>query len=145
MKVTRTFPPMLLATLLLSGCASTTIDFSEPARTKLSIRSRRYVFPTAIRLSQRTPAQVDKNGYRIELDIPDPANRGRLLTAYGKLYVYKVILSDVDRLARNFFRIPDEKIESLKRGAAITIEGLSADKSKRLYKAVIGLKKPEVY
>ena len=143
MKIARLYPVSILVALLLSGCASTTIDFTEPPETKLSIRRKNYVFPIAVRLPQRTPSLVDKTGYNIELDIPDSANPGTALTAYGKLYVYKVALSDVDRLARNFFRIPDEKIASLKSGAAVTIEGLSADRSKRLYKAVIGLKKPE--
>jgi hypothetical protein len=52
-------------------------------------------------------------------------------------------LSDVDVLARNFFRIPHDKITSLKQGAAVTIEGLSADGTKMLYRAVLGVCREE--
>jgi hypothetical protein len=48
-------------------------------------------------------------------------------------------LTDVDVLARNFFRIPPDKVASLRQGAAVTIEGLSADGTKKLYRTVLGV------
>lgn len=127
----------------LTGCASTTIDFAEPAGADLSIRGLSYKMPAAVRLRQRTPYYQAVGAYDFIINIPDRASPGGVLPAYGRVYVYQTPLSDVDRLARNFFRIPKEKIDALKEGAAVTIEGYSADGGKRLYRAVVGLRKPE--
>ena len=129
--------------LFMAGCASTTIDFADPPRSKIDIESKKYVFPVAVRLRQKTRLATAIGGYDIEIDLPDSTSQGEVLESYGKLYVYKTPLTDVDRLARNFFRIPEEKMEALKKGAAVTIEGYSADGHKLLYRAVIGLKKEE--
>ena len=119
----------------------TTIDFANPEGAEITIKKKDFVFPAAVSLAQRTPSiGQPTNGYDVQLDIPDG---GKVLNTHGKLYVYRVMFTDVDVLARNYFRIPKEKIEALKRGAAVTIEGFSADGGKRVYSAIIGVTKTE--
>lgn len=130
--------------IMATSCATiTTVDFDSPQGSKMTLRNKKYVFPVAVRLTQQTAPYLAENGYDIEIDIADSTCPSGFLTAKGKIYVYKTMLSDVDMLARNFFRIPQDKIESLRQGAAVTIEGMSADGGKRLYRAVLGMKKQE--
>jgi hypothetical protein len=129
-----------LVGFLAQGCSSiTTIDFDTPVGSKLRLKNEQYVFPAAVRLSQKTPTpKIAQNGYDIEIDI---AQGDDFLTASGKLYVFEATLTDVDALARNYFRIPQSKIDSLSEGAAVTIEGMSADDGKLLYRAILGMKR----
>ncbi|MBN2450713.1 MAG: hypothetical protein JXR77_10005 [Lentisphaeria bacterium] len=123
-----------------TGCrTTTTIDFEEPGGTALVMGSRTYQFPAQMKLPQRTPPGTTVGGRDVVFIIPHAAAPERQVVAKGLLYVYKVQLSDVDRLARNYFRITSDKIQSLLEGAAVTIEGLSADGAKELYRVVIGL------
>lgn len=133
---------VLACVAAVSGCASvTTIDFADPVGAEITIKKKDFVFPVAVRLAQRTATiGPTTKGYDIELDIPDGNS---VLKTHGKLYVYTVTLSDVDRLARNYFRVPSEKVAALKKGAAVTIEGFSADGGKLVYRAILGVTKAE--
>jgi hypothetical protein len=133
-----------IALLVTLGCATrTAIDFESPRGSQLRLREKSYVFPCAVRLPQRTAPLLANNGYAIEIEIADAKSPGGVLATRGVFYVYRTMLSDVDVLARNFFRIPEDKIGSLRDGAAVTIEGLSAEGGKLLYRAVLGLQKDE--
>lgn len=127
------------AVVLGSGCRTTTIDFEEPAGTTFVLGRKTQQFPVQVRMRQRTVPGTTSRGKPVVFVISDGAGPGSRVVAKGLIYVYKVALSDVDRLARNYFRITADKIQSLREGAAVTIEGLSADGGKELYRVVIGL------
>ena len=130
--------------LVLAGCATptTTVDFDAPRGSSIKVEKERVVLaPSPLVLKQRTEsAALNKDGYSIDMQFADPVS-GASLPITGKLYVYRARLSDVDTMARNSFTIPPEKVEALKQGAAVTIEGMSADGGKLLYRAILGLRR----
>ncbi len=133
---------LAISCLWLSGCGTmTAIDFATPEGSKLQLKGESYTFPATVKINQRTQRPLTENGYPVQIDIADTESAGGMLAVSGVLYVYNVELSDVDLLARNYFRIPQEKILALKQGAAVIIEGFSADANKPLYRAVLGAKK----
>lgn len=139
------FITLSATSLLLTACKSpTVVDLASPTGSTLTLGGKVYPFPSVVSLKQRTKKPQETDGaYDISLMIDDPASPGGFVPATGKLYVYSVALTDVDRMARNHFSIPAEKIEALKSGAAVTIEGLSADGGKLLYRAIIGLRRTQ--
>jgi hypothetical protein len=147
--VTRMNLRLLLCSLpilgfLCGGCSSpkTQIDFDSPTNSVLQLGKSSYVFPGTATFEQRTKDPMhNEEGYNVNIDIADAASPGGRLPVTGKLYVFRSSLSDVDRMARNMFSIPPEKIQALKQGAAVTIEGMSADGGKLLYRAILGLRK----
>lgn len=131
---------------LCGGCGSpkTQIDFNAPPGSVLSQGRKSFVFPGTGTFDQRTEnATRNENGYDVNIDVADATSPGGKLPVTGKLYVFKARLSDVDQMARNLFSIPPEKIEAMKQGAAVTIEGMSADGGKLLYRAILGLRRHE--
>ena len=138
------FRIVALAVLALAfcGCGTmTAINFATPEGSKVTLKDKVYTFPVTVPLTQRTQRPLPENGYPIKIDIADPDSTNGFMQVAGFMYVYKTELSDVDLMAVNYFRIPAEKIISLKQGAAVIIEGFSADANKPLYRAVLGAKK----
>lgn len=139
---------ILVSTLLLSGAlkpAVISIDFEQPAGSTINVNKQTYSFPVSLKFSQKTnTAFPNKGGYELEMSIPDPERSGAYINLKGKLYVFVTKLTDADILARNEFQISSELLISAKRGAAITIEGLSAsDNNRLLYRTILGLNKTE--
>lgn len=135
--------PLAIAALC-AGCSSprTQIDFNSPPGSVLQHGKNSYVFPGVAAFDQRTKDPLrNEDGYDVNIDVADAASPGGRLPVTGKLYVFVTPLSDVDRMARNLFSIPPEKIQALKQGAAVTIEGMSADGGKLLYRAILGLRR----
>lgn len=138
----------LLSSLLISAAlnpAVISIDFEQPAGSTITINNKTYSFPVSLKFAQKTNySYANKGGYDLEMTIPDPERSGVYINLKGKLYVYKTPLTDADILARNEFQISSELLGSAKRGAAITIEGLSASNNRRpLYRTILGLNKTE--
>lgn len=136
------FLVLAILSLGVAGCGTmTVIDFATPEGSKMTLKEQVYTFPVAVPLTQKTERPLTVNGYPIQIDIVDADSPGGILPVSGFIYVYETELSDVDLMARNYFRIPAEKILALKQGAAVIIEGFSADANKPLYRAVLGVKK----
>jgi hypothetical protein len=130
------------ATIRLSGCASSRIHFEEPVGSRLYLEPRgtqmegeEYALPVAIDLPQTDnpiTLNADVGGRPMRMSLTD----GTKLN--GFLYVYKLNMDQVERLAEVTFRLTDEQITKLKSGYAVTVLGYSARK-RPVYKVNLGL------
>ena len=126
---------LLGAAMLLAGCASSRVRFEEPVGSRLQLEAKEYTLPVAIDLPQTdNPAtlQEDVAGRPIRMSLTD----GTKLK--GFLYVYKLDLDQVERLAEVTFQLTDEQISKLKSGHAVSVFGYSARK-RPVYKINLGL------
>jgi hypothetical protein len=133
---------ILTTTIILSGCASSRVHFEEPIGARLllephgtQMEGKEYKLPTAIDLPQKdNPAtlQSDVGGRPVRMSLPD----GTKLK--GFLYVYKLNMDQVEKLAEVTFRLTDEQITKLRSGHAVTVYGYSARK-RPVYKINLGL------
>ncbi len=132
----------LTAAVVFSGCASSRVHFEEPAGTRMILNPRgaqmkgpEFTFPVAIDLPQKeNPEELENNlgGRPVRLSLPD----GTVLK--GFLYVYKLDMDQVEKLAEVTFRLTDEQVEKLRSGHAVTLVGYSAQK-RPVYKMNLGL------
>ena len=128
--------------ILLSGCASSRVHFEEPIGARLFLDSHgpkkegvEYKLPVAIDLPQRESPKslaADVGGRPIRMSLAD----GTKLK--GFLYVYKLKMDQVERLAEVTFRLTDEQIAKIENGYAVTGFGYSARK-RPVYKIILGL------
>ena len=126
---------MLSAIVMLAGCKTSRIHFEEPIGAELLMEGREYQFPLAIDLAQKeNPATLESNvgGRFIRMSLPD----GTKLK--GFLYVYKLDMDQVERLAEVTFRLTGEQITKLRSGHAVTVFGYSA-RRRPVYKVNLGL------
>ena len=140
-KTVRTFT-LLVVLLTLAGCARSRVWFEEPVNARLIVdphgpqmEGTEYTFPVAINLPQTDkPVTLKTNvgGKPVRMILPD----GTKLK--GFLYVYKMKLDQVERLAEVTFRLTEEQIQKLTSGYAVTVFGYSARK-RPVYKMNLGL------
>lgn len=133
---------LLPAAIMITGCASSRVHFEEPIGARLFLEPRgaqtkgaEYRLPTPIDLPQTdNPATLQSNvgGRPVRMSLPD----GTKLKGY--LYVYKLKMDQVERLAEVTFRLTDDQIAKLKSGHAVTVFGYSARK-RPVYKINLGL------
>ena len=133
---------MLVAIIVLAGCASSRVHFEAPIGARLyleqygtQILGKEYTLPVTIDLPQRdSPADFLANvgGRPIRMSLPD----GTKLK--GFLYVYKLNLDQLERAADVTFRLTGEQIATLKNGDAVTVFGYSALK-RPVYKINLGI------
>ncbi len=140
-KTTRIFV-MLGAIIILAGCASSRVHFEAPIGACLyleqygtRILEKEYTFPVTIDLPQSdNPSTFLANigGRPIRMSLPD----GTKLK--GFLYVYKLNMDQLERVADVTFRLTGGQIAELKNGHAVTVSGYSALK-RPVYKINLGL------
>lgn len=124
--------------LALAGCASSRVYFEEPVGSKLILDAKgakSYTLPAAIDLPQTdNPAELELNvgGQPVRMSLSD----GTKLKGY--LYVYKLNMDQVEKLAEVSFRLTDEQVSKLKNGEAILVFGYSA-RNRPVYKMNLGL------
>jgi len=131
----------LAATCLMAGCATSRVQFEQPAGAKLRLMNWRdkkvkaeYELPATVELYQKDKPWSDKHGRAIRMELPD----GTLLRGY--LFVYKVDLDKIDRLTPVTFRLTDEKISQLREGRTVSVEGFSSW-GWPVYKVVLALER----
>jgi hypothetical protein len=141
MTKTLTTIAILVTATVLAGCASSRIHFEEPIGARLHLEpqaqmeGKGYKFPTAIDLPQTdSPATLHSNlgGRPIRMSLPNGTK------IKGFLYVYKLNMDQVEKLAEVTFRLTDEQIMKLRSGHAVTVFGYSARK-RPVYKINLGL------
>jgi hypothetical protein len=142
MKKTIMMMGMLSTILALVGCASSRVHFEEPVGSKLILEpsgtqmdAKTYTLPIAIDLPQTdNPITQDVNfgGRPVRMSLPD----GTRLK--GFLYVYKLNMDQVEKLAEVTFVLTGEQISKLKNGYAVTVSGYSP-RSRPVYKMNLGL------
>ena len=101
----------------LAGCATSRVHFTEPRGAVLMLQAsgtqlhpQTYTFPAAIDLPQRdSPAgfHSDVGGRPVQLVLPDHTN------VKGFLYVYKLNMDQVEKLAQVTFSLTPEQIAKL--------------------------------
>lgn len=129
----------IAAICLAAGCATSRVQFEEPAGARLKLMNWRdtkvkaeYELPATIELYQKDKPWSEKHGRAIRMQLPD----GTALRGY--LFVYKVDLDKIDRLTPVTFRLTEEKISRLQRGETVNVEGFSSW-GWPVYKAVLAL------
>lgn len=132
---------LLPTAIMLTGCASSRVHFQEPIGARLLLEphgtqeGKEYKLPTAIDLPQSdNPALFRSNvgGRPVRMSLPD----GTKLK--GFLYVYRLNMDQVEKLAEVTFRLTNEQIAKLKSGHALTVFGYSA-RNRPVYKINLGL------
>ncbi len=130
---------LLVLALVLTGCASSRIHFVGPAGTKLLLSQpkKEHTMPVLLDLTQNeSPKNINVNtgGQPIRMVLPD----GTPLKGY--LYVYRISMDQVERLAEVSFYLSDEQTTRLKAGTAVTVIGYSA-RNQPVYKVNLGLER----
>ena len=133
---------LLIALFVLTGCASSRVHFEEPVGARLYLDpsdtkagGTAHAFPVALDLPQTdNPVTFNSNvgGKPIRISLPD----GTKLK--GFLYVYKLDMDQVEKLAEVTFRLTDEQITKLKNGNAVLVSGYSP-RERPVYKINLGL------
>jgi len=128
--------------ILLTGCASSRVYFKEPVGAVFYIdpqgfqtEGKAYKLPGTIDLQQtENPATLnnDAGGRPIRMSLPD----GTKLK--GFLYVYKLKMDQIERLAPVTFSLTDEQVMKMKGGCAAVVTGYSA-RNKPVYKINLGI------
>ena len=127
---------------LVSGCGTSRIHFQDPVGARLFIapsgvetQGKEYTLPVTLDLRQMQNATAVKSnmgGRPIRMVLPD----GTRLK--GFLYVYRLYMDEVERLAEITFDLSEEQIAKLKHGHAVTVVGYSASR-RPVYKVNLGL------
>ena len=133
---------ILATAIMISGCASSRIYFEEPVGARLilephgtQMESKEYKLPMAIDLPQKdnlASLHSDVGGRPVRMALPD----GTMLK--GFLYVYRLNMDQVERLAEVSFRLASEQVVKLRSGHAVTVYGYSA-RQRAVYKINLGL------
>lgn len=133
---------ILSAIIVLAGCASSRVHFEAPIGAHLyleqygtQIVEKEYTLPVTIDLPQSdspTTFLTNVGGRPIRMTLRD----GTKLR--GFLYVYKLSMDQLERVADVTFRLTAAQIAKLKNGDAVTVIGYSALK-RPVYKINLGL------
>jgi hypothetical protein len=133
----RTMKQMMIVVMvaIVSGCASSSIYFRKPVGSRMTIKNNQYTLPVVVDLPQTDdPASLrsDLDGKPLIFILPD----GTRLK--GFIYVYKINMDQLEKLAEVTFELSQEQITKLKNGYAVTVTGYSARK-RPVYKINLGL------
>lgn len=133
---------LLTMAIVLTGCATSRVHFEQPAGARLLLEptgyqsaGKEYELPTAIDLPQKdSPMSINSDSGRrpIRMVLSDDTK------LKGYLYVYRLDMDQLEKLAEVTFRLTDEQISKIKKGDAVTIIGYSARK-RPVYKVNVGL------
>lgn len=118
----------------LTGCVSTSrVFFVEPADCVITLPDgNMHKFPFATDLVQNEDPLTGGSGMPIRMMLPD----GTPLK--GFMHVYKLNMTEVEKLAVVSFKLDAEQINKLKYGHAVTVSGFSAE-DRLVYKMNVGL------
>jgi uncharacterized protein YvpB len=118
----------------MTGCTSTSrVFFVEPTDTMITLPDGKMnKFPFATDLKQNEEPKTGGAGEEISMTLPD----GTPLK--GFIHVYKLNMTEVEKLAVVSFKLDQEQINKLKNGHAVTVTGYSSE-DRLVYKINVGL------